>query len=291
MTPADARGVARVFVRIDLVDRERVVVRFVTLVISLALAVALAACVRARSDSSLGLRSRAKPRAERRCRDSPRTTRERVAAAANKPAPWVEPRDSPRLDGDVGDETRGPNPLVFAASQPLPDADRDQEDEFVAVSSGGDSPPRGRSSEPSSKPAFSWPTLTLSTTSSSDAPRDVSSPESDPRSSPEPFVLTEDDAEEDVDPRAARVEDVERWISGARTGDDDAAERLLRFHNHPDVRRLISATKTMGLSPRALAEYYGEVLDYVRRRTGDDDIAWRDVPFVAGVLRRYADRV
>ena len=69
---------------------------------------------------------------------------------------------------------------------------------------------------------------------------------------------------------------------GARTGDDDAAERLLRFHNHPDVRRLISATKTMGLSPRALAEYYGEVLDYVRRRTGDDDIAWRDVPFVAG---------
>jgi len=47
----------------------------------------------------------------------------------------------------------------------------------------------------------------------------------------------------------------------------------------------------MGLSPRALAEYYSEVLDYVRRRTGDDDIAWRDVPFVAGVLRRYADRV
>ena len=293
MTPADARGVARVFVRTDLASyRERVVVRFVTLVISLALAVALAACVRAslRFFPSAA-KPRAKPRAERRCRDSPRTTRERVAAAANKPAPWVEPRDSPRLDGDVGDETRGPNPLVFAASQPLPDADRDQEDEFVAVSSGGDSPPRGRSSEPSSKPAFSWPTLTLSTTSSSDAPRDVSSPESDPRSSPEPFVLTEDDAEEDVDPRAARVEDVERWISGARTGDDDAAERLLRFHNHPDVRRLISATKTMGLSPRALAEYYGEVLDYVRRRTGDDDIAWRDVPFVAGVLRRYADRV
>ena len=30
---------------------------------------------------------------------------------------------------------------------------------------------------------------------------------------PEPFNLTEDDAEEDVDLRAARVEDVERWIS------------------------------------------------------------------------------
>ena len=163
MTTADAREVARVFVRTDLASyREGVVVRFVTLVISLALAGALAACARAslRFFPS-SAKSRAKPRAERRCRDSPRTTRERVAAAANKPAPWIEPRDTPRLDGDLGDETRGPNPLVFAAMQPLPDMDRDPEDEFVAVPSGGDSPPRGRSSEPSSKPAFSWPTLTL----------------------------------------------------------------------------------------------------------------------------------
>ena len=290
MTTADAREVARVFVRTDLASyREGVVVRFVTLVISLALAGALAACARALLRF---VPSSATSRAGRRRRSSPRTTPERVAAAANKPAPWIEPRDAPRLDGDLGDETRGPNPLVFAAMQPLPDVDQDpEEDGFVAVPSDGDSPPRERSSEPSSKPAFSWPTLTLMDSTSSDSARDRCSPESDPISSPEPVDLTEDDVEEDVDPRAARVEDMERWISEARTGDDDAAERLLRFHNHPNVRRLVSATETMGLAPRALAEYYGEVLDYVRRRTGDDDVAWRDVPFVAGVLRRYADRV
>ena len=122
MTPADARGVARVFVRIDLASyRERVVVRFVTLVISLALAVALAACVRA----SLRFFPRPRPRATARAGAMPRlprTTRRRVAAAANDPrrgstAGFSAPRrrcrrrdaqSNPRLRADATASGRGP---------------------------------------------------------------------------------------------------------------------------------------------------------------------------------------
>ena len=298
MTETTVHEVARVFVATDIAaHREGVLRRFYGILALVAAWIAGTAWTYWFS------------RATRRCSETDRPTTspldsstgtnltiaENLAVDTSKPAPWIkiecEGEEDEETDGeevDVSIKGGGAlatepepfifptinaeshvhpcsglsevNPLLWAAQQPLP-------------------------SEPSE--------VTNADEYSSDDYANMDSPSAPPLP---PFSTISSDALLPESPLKFTVADMNDEIYRVRAGNAAAEERMCVFHSHPDVRHLVSAAETYLMRPnqedaRTLAEWHERVMSYVRLRTDNDDQKWKETPYVAGVLRRYADRI